>query len=121
MATTPTTPVNKAARFRKMAEDTSLPQAVRNEYLDKANAIEKEAAKPLTAAQIAAREAEQEKQRAIASELDRKWQKKYWEELGLESAPGKPLASKVIRPPVEVFREYEAQYKPLRECHTREF
>ena len=44
-----TTPVNKAARFRKMAEDTSLPQAVRNEYLDKANAIEKEAAKPTMA------------------------------------------------------------------------
>lgn len=49
MATTPTTPVNKAARFRKMAEDTSLPQAVRNEYLDKANALEKEAAKPTMA------------------------------------------------------------------------
>jgi hypothetical protein len=32
-----------------MAEDTSLPQAVRNEYLDKANAIEKEAAKPTMA------------------------------------------------------------------------
>lgn len=50
MATAPAaTPVNKAARFRKMAEDTSLPQAVRNEYLDKANAIEKEAAKPTMA------------------------------------------------------------------------
>lgn len=50
MATTPAaTPVNKAARFRKIAEDTSLPQAVRNEYLDKANAIEKEAAKPTMA------------------------------------------------------------------------
>lgn len=49
MATTPATPVNKAARLRKMAEDTSLPQAVRNEYLDKANALEKEAAKPTMA------------------------------------------------------------------------
>lgn len=49
MATAPATPVNKAARLRKMAEDTSLPQAVRNEYLDKANALEKEAAKPTMA------------------------------------------------------------------------
>lgn len=50
MATAPpATPANKAARFRKMAEDTSLPQAVRNEYLDKANALEKEAAKPTMA------------------------------------------------------------------------
>jgi len=52
MATTPvtaTTPVNKAARLRKMAEDTSLPQAVRNEYLDKANDIEKASSKPTMA------------------------------------------------------------------------
>lgn len=47
MATAPaTTPAEKAARFRKIAEDKSLPQSVRNEYLDKANAVEKEAAKP---------------------------------------------------------------------------
>ena len=40
------TPEQMAARFRKMAEDKSLPQAVRNTYLDKANAVEKAAAKP---------------------------------------------------------------------------
>jgi hypothetical protein len=31
----------KIARFRKIAEDKSLPQDVRNEYLDKANELEK--------------------------------------------------------------------------------
>lgn len=40
------TPEQMAARFRKMAEDKSLPQSVRNTYLDKANEIEKTAAKP---------------------------------------------------------------------------
>jgi hypothetical protein len=48
MATTETSS-QMAARFRKMAEDKSLPQSVRNTYLDKANAVEKEAAKPTMA------------------------------------------------------------------------
>ena len=43
------TPAEAAARFRKIAEDKSLPQSVRNTYLDKANAAEKEAAKPTMA------------------------------------------------------------------------
>lgn len=43
------TGTNKAAKFREMAKDKSLPQDVRNAYLDKANAIEKEAAKPTMA------------------------------------------------------------------------
>jgi hypothetical protein len=73
---------------------------------------EKEAAKPLTPAQIKAREEEQEKQRAIASELDRRWQQKYWQELGLESAPGQPLASKVVTPPKEVWEQLQRDWKP---------
>jgi hypothetical protein len=40
------TPSLKAARFRKMADDKSLPQDVRNAYLDKANEVEKEESKP---------------------------------------------------------------------------
>jgi len=43
------TGTNKAAKFREMAKDKSLPQDVRNAYLDKANAAEKEAAKPTMA------------------------------------------------------------------------
>ena len=43
------TPAQTAARFRKMAEDKALPQSVRNTYLDKANAVEKAAAKPTMA------------------------------------------------------------------------
>ena len=43
------TPAEAAARFRKIAEDKSLPETVRNTYLDKANAAEKEAAKPTMA------------------------------------------------------------------------
>ena len=43
------TPAQMAARFRKMAEDKALPQSVRNTYLDKANAVEKAAAKPTMA------------------------------------------------------------------------
>jgi hypothetical protein len=45
MATTET-PAQMAARFRKMAQDPKLPQAVKNTYLDKANEVEKAAAKP---------------------------------------------------------------------------
>ena len=43
------TPAEAAARFRKIAQDPKLPQAVKNTYLDKANAAEKEAAKPTMA------------------------------------------------------------------------
>jgi hypothetical protein len=43
------TPAQMAARFRKMAEDKALPQSVRNTYLDKANEVEKAAAKPTMA------------------------------------------------------------------------
>ena len=40
------TGTNKAAKFREMAKDKSLPQDVRNAYLDKANEAERMAAKP---------------------------------------------------------------------------
>ena len=40
------TGTNKAAKFREMAKDKSLPQDVRNAYLDKANEVERMAAKP---------------------------------------------------------------------------
>jgi hypothetical protein len=40
------TPAQMAARFRKMAQDPKLPQSVKNTYLDKANEVEKAAAKP---------------------------------------------------------------------------
>lgn len=43
------TPAQMAARFRKIAQDPKLPQAVKNTYLDKAIAVEKEAAKPTMA------------------------------------------------------------------------
>jgi hypothetical protein len=43
------TPAEAAARFRKIAQDPKLPQAVKNTYLDKAIAVEKEAAKPTMA------------------------------------------------------------------------
>ena len=43
------TPAQAAARFRKMAQDPNLPQAVKNTYLDKANEVEKAAAKPTMA------------------------------------------------------------------------
>jgi hypothetical protein len=77
---------------------------------------EKEAVKPLTAAQIAAKEAEQQRLDAEASARDRAWHALFMKEkLGLESAPGKPLASKVVTPPKEVWRELEKQYKPQRD------
>jgi len=43
------TPAQMAARFRKMAQDPKLPQSVKNTYLDKANEVEKAAAKPTMA------------------------------------------------------------------------
>jgi hypothetical protein len=39
------TPAAKVAKLRKMAEDKSLPQDVRNQYLDEAVKIEEKAAK----------------------------------------------------------------------------
>lgn len=44
MATTKTD-AEKAAKLRQMAKDKSLPQAVRNQYLDDANMLEQKAAK----------------------------------------------------------------------------
>jgi hypothetical protein len=38
------TPAAKVAKLRKMAEDKSLPQAVRNQYLDEAVKLEEKAA-----------------------------------------------------------------------------
>lgn len=44
MATTKTD-AEKAAKLRQMAKDKSLPQAVRNQYLDDANMLEQKGAK----------------------------------------------------------------------------
>ena len=48
MATTPSTAntAAKAAKYREMAKDKSLPQDVRNTYLDKANELEQASYKP---------------------------------------------------------------------------
>jgi hypothetical protein len=49
MATTPPSASNtaaKAAKYREMAKDKSLPQDVRNVYLDKANELEQASYKP---------------------------------------------------------------------------
>jgi hypothetical protein len=49
MATTPSSASNtaaKAAKYREMAKDKSLPQDVRNVYLDKANELEQASYKP---------------------------------------------------------------------------
>ena len=46
MATTaPNKDAAKVAKLRKMAEDKTLPQPVRNQYLDEANMLEEKAAK----------------------------------------------------------------------------
>jgi hypothetical protein len=45
MAMNQMTPAAKVAKLRKMAEDKSLPQAVRNQYLDEAVKLEEKAAK----------------------------------------------------------------------------
>ena len=45
MAMNQMTPAAKVAKLRKMAEDKSLPQAVRNQYLDEAVKMEEKAAK----------------------------------------------------------------------------
>jgi hypothetical protein len=77
---------------------------------------EKEAAKTLTPAQIAAKEAEQQRLDAEASRRDRAWHRKFMKEtLGLESAPGQPLASKVVTPPPEVWEKLQREFKPQRD------
>jgi hypothetical protein len=43
MATTTSTAAQKVAMYREKAKDTSLPQDVRNAYLDKATALEAKA------------------------------------------------------------------------------
>jgi hypothetical protein len=45
MATAPKTDAEKVAKLREMAKDKSLPQDVRNTYLDQAVKIEEKAAK----------------------------------------------------------------------------
>ncbi len=45
MATAPMNTAAKVAKLRKMAEDKSLPQDVRNTYLDEAVKLEEKAAK----------------------------------------------------------------------------
>ena len=40
MATKPTTDAEKVIKFREIAKDKTLPQEVRNTYLDKANELE---------------------------------------------------------------------------------
>ena len=45
MATAPMNTAAKVAKLRKMAEDKSLPQDVRNQYLDEAVKLEEKAAK----------------------------------------------------------------------------
>jgi hypothetical protein len=40
MATKPTTDAEKVIKFREIAKDKTLPQDVRNTYLDKANELE---------------------------------------------------------------------------------
>ena len=45
MATAPNKDAVKAAKLREMAKDKTLPQAVRNQYLDDANKMEEKAAK----------------------------------------------------------------------------
>jgi hypothetical protein len=45
MPMAPKTDAEKAAKLREMAKDKTLPQAVRNQYLDDANMIEEKAAK----------------------------------------------------------------------------
>lgn len=65
-------------------------------------------------------DAEQERLNAEASAADRAWHAQFMKDtLGLESAPGQPLASKVVRPPKEVWRELEAAYRP-QGSHERE-
>ena len=51
MATTPTAAdvAAKVAKLRAAAKDTSIPQDVRNQYLDKANALERSTYKPTMA------------------------------------------------------------------------
>ena len=51
MATTPTTAdvAAKVAKLRAAAKDTSIPQDIRNQYLDKANALEQSTYKPTMA------------------------------------------------------------------------
>lgn len=51
MATTPTAAdvAAKVAKLRAAAKDTSIPQDVRNQYLDKANALEQSTYKPTMA------------------------------------------------------------------------
>lgn len=79
-------------------------------------------AKPRTLSdkEIAAKEAEQARLDAAALARDREWQRKYYAGMGLASVPGQPLASDVVRPPLEVWRQLEAAYTPLRE-NEREF
>jgi hypothetical protein len=61
-------------------------------------------------------EEEQARLDAEASARDRAWHQGFIARtLGLESAPGKPLASKVVTPPPEVWEKLQREFKPQRD------
>jgi hypothetical protein len=58
-------------------------------------------------------EEEQQRLDAEASRRDREWNKRFFKQtMGLESAPGQPLASKVVTPPKEVWEQLQRDWKP---------
>jgi hypothetical protein len=61
-------------------------------------------------------EEEQARLDAEASARDRAWHQGFIARtLGLESAPGKPLASKVVTPPPEVWEKLQREFKPQKD------
>jgi hypothetical protein len=61
-------------------------------------------------------EEEQKQLNAVVSAKDREWHAQFMKEkLGLESAPGQPLASKVVTPPPEVWEKLQREYIPQRD------
>lgn len=101
-------------RFRKVARNKS-----RGKSPDDVPTVKPHRPAPVAPHKPLISDKEQARLDAEASARDRAWNAKFFKQtMGLESAPGQPLASKVVTPPQEVWEQYQKQWKPQRELES---
>jgi hypothetical protein len=101
------------AKKRKLERDRKLKAKIYKE--DRIGLKPHRPAPPLQRKPLVSEE-EQQRLDAEASRRDREWNRKFFKDaMGLESAPGQPLASKVVTPPPEVWEQLQREFRPQRD------
>ena len=104
------------AECKAAGKAAALARTAAQRSKERTKLLSKPVSRPPTEKEIAAKGAEQARLDAEASAGDRAWHAKFMKNtLGLESAPGQPLASKVVTPPKEVWEELARNYQPMRD------